>query len=380
MTEILDGRDPFTGRPLRLTIVDGRITGIGEGPSDADGWLAPGLVDLQVNGYAGHDLNAAGVDGETVAEVARALRRDGVTTFVPTLVTASHDRIAAALRAIAAARAADPALRHAIPYVHLEGPHISDEDGPRGAHDREHVRPPSLDEFTAWQRAGEGLIGMVTLSPHFDEAPGYTRELVRRGVHVAVGHTHATPAQITAVADAGARLSTHLGNAAHALLPRHPNYLWTQLADDRLTAGFIADGHHLPADTLTAMIRAKGLDRSILVSDAVALAGLPPGRYETPVGGAVELSAEGRLVMAGTPFLAGAARGLADGVAHAATAARLGLGDALRLATVRPGIFTGGRGVLTVGGPADLIRFGWAPGDAVLRLSQVLACGYDVRP
>jgi N-acetylglucosamine-6-phosphate deacetylase len=136
MTEILDGRDPFTGRPLRLTIVDGRITGIGEGPSDADGWLAPGLVDLQVNGYAGHDLNAAGVDGETVAEVARALRRDGVTTFVPTLVTASHDRIAAALRAIAAARAADPALRHAIPYVHLEGPHISDEDGPRGAHDR----------------------------------------------------------------------------------------------------------------------------------------------------------------------------------------------------------------------------------------------------
>jgi N-acetylglucosamine-6-phosphate deacetylase len=164
------------------------------------------------------------------------------------------------------------------------------------------------------------------------------------------------------------------------MLPRHPNYLWTQLADDRLTAGFIADGHHLPADTLIAMIRAKGLDRSILVSDAVALAGLPPGRYETPIGGAVELSADGRLVMSGTPFLAGAARGLADGVAHAATAARLGLGDALRLATRQPGRFAGGRGVLTAGAPADVIQFDWAPGDPALRMTRVLVRGHDARP
>jgi N-acetylglucosamine-6-phosphate deacetylase len=170
------------------------------------------------------------------------------------------------------------------------------------------------------------------------------------------------------VADAGARLSTHLGNGAHAMLPRHPNYLWTQLADDRLTAGFIADGHHLPADTLRAMIRAKGPERSILVSDAVALAGRPPGRYETPVGGTVELSADGRLVMAGTPYLAGAARGLADGVAHVATL--FGLGPALRMATVQPGRFVGGRGVLAVGAPADVIRFDWAPGDPALRMTR----------
>ncbi|MET0422735.1 MAG: amidohydrolase family protein [Actinoplanes sp.] len=376
----LTGRDPATGEPLSVTVRDGLIAEIGPGPARTTGWLAPGLVDLQVNGYAGHDFNEASGTVTAVVAITRALHAQGVTTFVPTLVTAAHDRIAAALRTIAAAREADPLVRHAIPYVHLEGPHLSPADGPRGVHDPAQIRPPSLDEFTDWQAAGPDLIGMVTLSPHFDEAAGYTRELTRQGVHVAIGHTGATPAQITAVADAGARLSTHLGNGAHAMLPRHPNYLWTQLADDRLTAGFIADGHHLPADTLTAMIRAKGLDRSILVSDAVALAGMPPGRYETPVGGAVELSPDGRLVKSGTPYLAGAARGLADGVAHAAVAARLGLAGALRLATVQPGRFTGGRGVLAIGAPADLILFAWAPGDPTLRMTRVLVRGQDVAP
>jgi N-acetylglucosamine-6-phosphate deacetylase len=175
MAEILAGRDVFTGRSLSLTVEHGRIAGRGPGPADATGWLAPGLVDLQVNGYAGHDLNAAGATAETVIAVTRALRAQGVTTFVPTLVTASHDRIAEALRTIAAARAADRSARHAIPYVHLEGPHLSPEDGPRGAHDRAHIRPPSVREFADWQAAGAGLVGLVTLSPHFDGAAEYTR-------------------------------------------------------------------------------------------------------------------------------------------------------------------------------------------------------------
>jgi N-acetylglucosamine-6-phosphate deacetylase len=380
MTETYTGRDPFSGRPLAVTVADGRIAELRPGPGQTAGYLAPGLVDLQVNGYAGHDLNAADSTPETVIAVAHALRAQGVTTFAPTLITAGHERIASALRAIAEARRADPVVRHSIVYAHLEGPHLSDQDGPRGAHDGAQIRPPSLPEFADWQAASDGLVGMVTLSPHFEDAADHTRELARQGVHVAIGHTHATPAQITAVVDAGARLSTHLGNGAHAMLPRHPNYLWTQLADDRLTAGFIADGHHLPADTLTAMIRAKGLGRSLLVSDAVALAGMPPGRYQTPVGGAVELSPEGRLVQSGTPYLAGAARGLADGVAYAVGAARLGLGDALRLATTQPGRFAGGRGVFTVGAPADLVQFDWSPGDPTLRMTRVVVRGQDVTP
>ena len=380
MAESLTGLDPFTGRPLSVTVHEGLITEAAPGPADATGWLAPGLVDLQVNGYAGHDFNARDRTVEDVIAIVEALRGTGVTTLVPTLITAGHHEISAALRVIASARSIDSRVRHAIPYVHLEGPHLSPEEGPRGVHDPAQIRPPSIEEFADWQAASGGLVGMVTLSPHFEGAAAYTRELSGQGVHVAIGHTHATPAQITAVVDAGARLSTHLGNGAHAMLPRHPNYLWTQLADDRLTCGFIADGHHLPADTLIAMIRSKALHRSLFVSDAVALAGMPPGRYETPVGGAVELSADGRLGQVGTPFLAGAALGLADGVARATGAPRLSLGDALRLATRQPGRFTGGRGVLTVGAPADLIQFEWAPGELTLTMSRVLAHGRDVGP
>jgi N-acetylglucosamine-6-phosphate deacetylase len=219
---------------------------------------------------------------------------------------------------------------------------------------------------------------MVTVSPHEDAAIEFITEATRMGVRCAIGHTHATPEQITRAIDAGAELATHLGNGAHAVLARHPNYLWSQLSDDRLYAGFIADGHHLPAETFRAMLRAKGVERSHLVSDSTALGGMPPGRYRTAVGGEVELSDAGRLSYAGTPFLAGASRSLAEGVATAMAMAGLPLSTALRLASANPGRFTGGRGTLRPGGPADLFTFAWTPGDATLEASTVLAAGVTV--
>lgn len=371
----LRGRDPGSGRLLEVGTdgpVIARVRHLPDGPADAP-WLLPGLVDLQVNGYGGHDVNGPDVTADEVVALVGALARAGTTTVVPTVITAAEADIVRSLRAVAEARARDEATRLAVPCVHVEGPHISPEDGPRGAHPAEHVRPPDPAEFDRWQQACDGLVGFVTISPHHPAAVAYTEHLTRAGTTVAIGHTHASPDEVRAVADAGARMSTHLGNGAHALLARHPNHLWAQLADDRLTAGFIADGHHLPADTLTAMLRAKGLDRSLLVSDSVALAGMPPGEYSSPVGGAVELSADGRLSVAGTPYLAGAARSLADDLAQAVRMTGIGPGAAVRLATANPGRFVGGRGLLVPGAQADLLL-----ADPELRIRQVVAAGSEI--
>ncbi|MGI4831103.1 MAG: N-acetylglucosamine-6-phosphate deacetylase [Janthinobacterium lividum] len=351
------GRDPETGKAIQVDILHGRITSIGHEASEETSWLSPGLIDLQVNGYGGFDLNAEGLTPEVVCEVARRVLETGVTTFLPTLITASEARIVAALRAIAEARRQDSRLAHMIPGVHIEGPHLSPEDGARGAHPREHIRPPSLEEFAYWQEACGGLVTLVTVSPHFPQIAAYVAALRGQGVHVSLGHSHCTADEVRVAVEAGAELSTHLGNGVAGSLPRHPNLLWAQLAEDRLMAMLIADGHHLPVDTLKVMLRAKGLDRTILVSDAVALAGMPAGAYDAAVGGHVELSPEGRLCMAETPFLAGAALPLKDGVAHVVRAAGMSLGSALRMATVNPGRFVGGRGRLEVGAEADLVLF-----------------------
>jgi N-acetylglucosamine-6-phosphate deacetylase len=375
--QALGGRDPATGRPLTITIEDGRVAAIDAGAPGEACWLAPGFVDLQVNGYAGHDVNAPDPAPETIGRLARALRATGTTSFAPTIITASEARILAALRVIAEARAADPLLARAIPFVHVEGPWISPQDGPRGAHPADQVRPPDLAEFARWQVACGGLVGMVTLSPHFPGVADTIAALTGAGVRVAIGHTHASPQQIAAAADAGAVLSTHLGNGAAAVLARHPNLIWAQLAEDRLCASFIADGHHLPAETLKSMLRAKGIERSILISDAAALAGLAPGIYEAEIGGRVELTEDGRLGMAGTPFLAGAARPLATGVAFVASFCGVTLGQAVRMATENPGRFAGVGGRLRVGAPADLVRFRWQPGDRDLRIETVLVGGEE---
>ncbi len=371
----LRGRDPATGRGIGIEIADGRIAAIRDRPDASGPWLSAGLIDLQVNGYGGIDLNDGAVTQEAVARLAERLRSCGVTTFLPTLITASEGDLIAALTAIAAARAADPRMAHAIPGIHVEGPFISPEDGPRGAHPADHVRPPDMDEIARWQAACGDLVRVVTLSPHWDDAAEVTAKLTANGIHVAIGHTDASPDRIRATVDAGARLSTHLGNGASAMLPRHPNLIWTQLAEDRLTAGFIADGHHLPADTFRAMVRAKGLDRCLLVSDVAALGGMEPGLYDAPIGGRVELRADGWLGTPGTVYLAGASRPLKDDVAIAAIMADLSLADALRLATRNPGRFVGGRGVLEPGAAADVIAFDWAPGDRTLRLRETYLAG-----
>ena len=236
-------------------------------------------------------------------------------------------------------------------------------------HDPALVRPLDADEVARWVQ-GHDLVGVVTVSPHTADAPEHIRRIRALGIGVSLGHTHATTDQLRAAVDAGATLATHLGNGIPSQLPRHPNALWTLLAEDRVTAGVIADGHHLPAEVLTVMLRAKGVDRLFIVSDSTALAGQPPGRYRTPVGGQVDVGADGRLSFVGTDLLAGAGVDLAHGLAHLVADLGLDWASALALATppqvaswLRPASAgdTAGRQVQP-GGRADLVVWPGRPG------------------
>ena len=355
------GRDPSTGRGIVVTTEGELIKAIDFQEHGEKQWLSAGFVDLQVNGYAGHDLNGLTLDVATVQALCRAMLKVGVTTFLPTLITAPEARLVAALRTIREACVQHPDVAAMVAGIHVEGPHIASEDGPRGAHPAADVRAPSVAEFDRWQVAAGGLVKLVTLSPHWPEAPAYIRHLVKAGVTVSLGHTSADAAQITAAVDAGATLSTHLGNGSHAMLNRRHNHLWPQLADDRLTAMFIADGHHLTPAQLKTMLRAKGLERSLVVSDTVALGGLPAGKYETPIGGKVELRADGFLAIDdGTGnYLAGAALPMTAVIPVLVNQVGLTLGEAAGLMSSAPGRIVGGRGVLAVGQPADLVAFRW---------------------
>jgi N-acetylglucosamine-6-phosphate deacetylase len=354
------GRDAGSGDLLTVTFDADRIRSV-ERSSDRVSdipILSAGLIDAQVNGFRGSDVNGDEGTSDAIHHITAELAKVGVTTWTPTIVSASEEAITEALRRIERARLDDVRVANAIPSVHIEGPFISDRDGARGVHDLAQIRPIDVAEVKRWQGAG-ARVGVVTVSPHQTDAAEQISALCALGVTVAIGHTHATSEQIVAAVDAGASLSTHLGNGIEPLIRRHPNAIWTQLADDRLVCGMIADGHHLPADTLEVMLRAKGPHGAFLVSDATALAGNPPGRYHTAVGGLVDLTSDGRLAYVGTDLLAGAAASLAEGLKHVLRVTTVGLPQALRLVTENPArVIPGARaglGTLRVGAPADFV-------------------------
>jgi N-acetylglucosamine-6-phosphate deacetylase len=355
----LTARRYDTHRPVRLEIDAGRITHLvpaAEAPNLP--WVAPGLVDLQINGFGGIEFNDPQLTAEMVREVSLSQDRFGVTTYLPTCTTDAFEVIWHSFATIAQAHASDPDVAARVPGIHLEGPYIAPADGPRGAHPRQHVRPPDWDEFRRWQDAAQGLIRLVTLAPEYDGACEFISRLVESGVLVAIGHTMATSEQIRAAVDAGARMSTHLGNGAHPTIKRHPNYIWDQLAEDRLTASLIVDGHHLPPAVVKAMIRAKSAQRCVLVSDITGMGGMPPGRYSTGLGD-LEVLADGKLVVAGQrEILAGASQPIHLCVANAIRFAGVTLETAIDMASTRPAHLIGiDDHTLDVGSPANLFLF-----------------------
>ncbi|MBD3174837.1 MAG: N-acetylglucosamine-6-phosphate deacetylase [Armatimonadia bacterium] len=367
-SKLIDGKLLATGEAVTVECRESRVVRVTPLPSPPEDlpWLAPGLVDIQINGSAGHDLNGPDPSPETAAALADHLRATGVTRFCPTIVTDAFDAMEARLRAIARACESDRQVDDAVLCIHLEGPFISPEDGPRGAHPASHVQPASLAVFDQLNAAAGERIGIVTLAPEVPGAMDLIAELSARGIVVALGHTGATRSQVREATLMGATLSTHLGNGAHAELPRHDNYLWEQLAADELWASFIPDGHHLPGSVLKAMIRAKGLTRSILVSDAIFAAGMEPGRYAF-AGQEIDLLESGRVNLAGTPYLAGSGLSLPDGVARCHGLTGLPLVDCWAMASLNPLRLLGFRRAqrrLMPGFPArHIVRFE-APADA----------------
>lgn len=363
--------DALTGRPVQLAIVEGRCTLQSTStPVATDLFINSGWVDIQVNGFAGHDFNSPNVQPRDVIAATQRLWQEGVTHFLPTVITQSSARIERSLRIIAAACAKDAAVRASVMGIHLEGPYLSPVEGARGAHPIEHIRWPDWDEFARFQAAAQGNIRIVTLAPELPGAIPFIERLVREGIVVAVGHTLATADELVRAVDAGATLSTHLGNGAPSLLPRHPNVIWEQLAEDRLFASAIFDGHHLPVSVMKTLVRAKGVDKLILTSDAAASARMPPGVYSDQLGGAVELHADGRLSLLGTPYLAGSASSLKDGVENAVRLAGCTLAQACRMASVNP--------LTALNLPAiqdSFTLFEWDAADCSARIAATIVAG-----
>ncbi|MFN0018911.1 MAG: N-acetylglucosamine-6-phosphate deacetylase [Pirellulaceae bacterium] len=355
----LVGRRYDSDRAVRIQIEQGHITRI-KPAGDTPGlpYVAPGFCDLQINGYKGVEFNDPKLTVEQVRKAALSQDQFGVTRYLATCTTDSYEIFCHSFATIAQAIDELPEVAARLAGIHMEGPYIAPDDGPRGAHPKQHVRPPDWNEFSRIQQAARGKIKLLTVSPEYEGSAEFIQKVVTSGVLVAIGHTKATSEQISAAVDAGARMSTHLGNGAHPQIKRHPNYIWDQLAEDRLVASLITDGHHLPAAVVKSMVRAKTPARCVLVSDITGLGGMPPGRYATGLGD-LEVLESGKLVLAGQrEILAGASQPIHVCVANVMRFASVSLQTAVEMASTSPSRLIGesDRG-LEVGELANLVLF-----------------------
>jgi N-acetylglucosamine-6-phosphate deacetylase len=371
------GLDPSSGSYVEIDY-DSVITGVDtliDTPSNPV-YVAPAWIDLQVNGYAGVDYNSPATPHEEIGRSITVLHSTGTARFYPTVITGSPDNMLGSLRNLAKAKKA-LVNGSAMEGFHVEGPHISPDDGPRGAHPRQWVRPPDVDEFRRWQDATDGQVRLVTLSPEWPEAPRYIEALASEGVVASIGHTKATADQIADAVRAGATMSTHIGNGAHGEMRRHPNYLWDQLAEDRLTAGLIVDGIHIGAAFLKVALRAKGVARAFLVTDAAMPAMAAPGIYRLGDQD-VEHTADGRVVLAGQTRLAGSALRMDHAIRNVIRMAGISLVEALSLAARNParvGRIAGRQRGIATGDRADLVLFRYDDTSKELQVVRTIVGG-----
>ena len=361
MKDRLRGRIPGRRGLWEIVCRDGRIEEAACVEPDYAGdrcvWITPGLFDLQVNGISGINFTSGLVSVEDLARADRMIRDHGISRYCPTLITAGRETTLAALGTFDAAWGAG-ALAAAW-GIHMEGPWISPEDGYRGVHRIEFVRDPDPAELGVFQRASGGRIRLLTVAPERPGAEGLIAAACRDGITVSLGHTCAEPSDIGNAVRAGARMSTHLFNGCARMIGRHSNVIYSQLSEDSLWACFIADGHHVPFPTLRIGIRAKGAERSILVSDIAHLSGLPDGDHEME-GNRVEMH-DGGIWVKGGWQLSGAARTLELDVELLGRQPEPGIEQALLMATRNPAAAVGDPGwaELRRGRQGPIAAFSW---------------------
>jgi len=319
--------------------------------------ICPGFIDVQVNGYAGVSLTDKDLDVEGVQKATKGLWEEGVTTYLPTIITASSETIKSNLQVLSKS-IDEPQLAKSIPGFFIEGPYINPLDGFRGAHNAEFVRLPNWEEFSEFILASNSKIIKTTLAPELEGAMEFILNCRDSGIVVAIGHHNGSAEQIHAAASNGASISTHLGNGCANMIHRHNNPLWAQMADSRLTPTIIADGFHLNKDELLVFYKVKGPDNLMLISDITKLAGMPPGEYDWN-GKKVLLTEEGKLRLPEQDVLAGASFSIRKGVGNMMKYTGCSLEEAIQMATANQANHFGwnDRGVIEQGRRADLVLF-----------------------
>lgn len=359
-SEKVSGKLYLDGSPVTIEIKGEKIARIirdESGEPNPELYIAPGLFDNQINGYMQVAFAGDGLTVEGVRKATKALWEAGVTTYLPTLTTNSYELLLNNFKVLAQARK-DPILQLSIPGYFLEGPYISPIDGYRGAHLLEFVRKPDWDEFMQFYAAADEKILQVSLAPEVEGAIEFMEKCSEKGIIVGLAHHNGSAEQIKKAADAGAVVSTHLGNGCANMINRHNNPLWPQLAEDRLYASIICDGFHLRPEEVKTFWKAKGTDKILLTSDVTSLAGMPPGEYTTR-GRTVVLTTDGKIMLPSQNVLAGAASPITKGIGNIIKFTNCSLADAVHMASKNQAQLynLNDRGEIVVGKRADLILF-----------------------
>jgi len=239
-----------------------------------------GFFDLQINGYGGVDFNKEDLAPEELRRACERLKADGTDGFLPTIITEELATMCQRLTRLAQLREKDSLAREMIPGFHIEGPFLKETTGYRGAHPMDAIRPATIDAMNQLLDAAQGLTKLVTLAPECDAGFAVTNLLAKQNIAVAAGHCDASLDELRGAIDAGLTLYTHLGNGCPPQIGRHDNIVQRVLSlSDQIMPTFIADGAHVPFFALKNYLKCAGIDRCIVVTDAIAPAGLGPGNY-----------------------------------------------------------------------------------------------------